>query len=125
MLRKLAREAVIFFLLGAVLGIVGLGAQQVSEYREYREAEIAYEKCIASLSVPARPVTPKTESDERPGLSPIPEEVIARSKCAVPFKPRFLPDNWRGIFVIGFRAGGGAGLGIWIVYKLVRFGIKG
>jgi hypothetical protein len=95
-MRKIAREAVIFCVLGAV---IGSGYFLVQQYRSFRESASLLE-------------TTEREAREAEGeMHSLPQQLDARVLLG-----QFLEEA-----AIGFAAG----LAVWGTYRLVRFAIRG
>jgi hypothetical protein len=109
--RKLAREAVIFMLIAAVIGAIGVGIyawetnqRQINDAVEKASAENAKEQ---AQSVPLQ-----SESAPKIDWSKYPEA----------------KNIWPGVLLgagFGFAGGFLVGLIIWTLYRLLRFAVKG
>jgi hypothetical protein len=126
MVRRLAREAVIFMLLGLLFTAIGNFI-----YMHHAEARRLPPCPIFSASTPDSPLeTPQTEN---------PPPVLHGYVCEDPLNhqhmflvtdapaPRFKINNWELAPTSAFLAlyGFVGGLGVWLFYRVVRFAIKG
>ncbi len=128
-MRKLARQAVIFALLGSVVGGAVLVSLQYHDKQEEwkRWRETAPIDLSAGL-VPKQP-SPTTQKPFDPstfGAVPVDdtyrEEKIAHEAA----KPSPISAiEWAGLFALGLPYGFVGGLGLWVLYRLVRFAVKG
>jgi hypothetical protein len=112
-MRKIAREAVIFCLLGAAIGSVYLIARQ---YQSFREQGASEARRVAACK--QAPTLPPTESDTPSFDFCNATELYTRPQ---PSKAeRFFQQSLGGA-VLGFFLG----FALWGGYRLVRFAIRG
>src|SRR6266853_3777100 len=122
-MRKIAREAVIFCLLGAAIGSAYFLVQQYRSFRKEAASEAAHITASKQTNAPTPPPTPDgTDTKTGPGWDrPDPSVDTSRStRITSPDEPSealILFQKSLSGAIVGFSAG----LAVWCAYRLVRF----